>query len=175
MASKRTRVKSAALPIEAPSNAEQAAVMVARIGELIRDLAVNDVALDEQVAAIKLSFGQADQPLISEMKKLHAAVQAWAQANRAELTQDGRTKTIRLASGKLEWRTRPPRVRITDEEAVLTFLANASLTEFIRTKQEISREAILANPAGVAAVPGISVGSAGEEFIVVPAGAEAAA
>lgn len=173
MASKRNRVKSPALPVEAPADAAAAALMVSRIGELTRDFALAQAAMEEQIAAIKLAAQQAVIPLAAEMKKLHAGVQAWAEAHRAELTRDGRTKTVKLTTGELQWRHLPPRVKITDEAAVIAFLQKTELRRrFLRDKIEINRDAMKAEPDAARMVPGVSIGSGGEEFIVIPAGGE---
>ena len=43
------------------------------------------------------------------IKELGQGVQIWAEANRNDLTRDGRTKTAKFAAGEISWRTRPPR------------------------------------------------------------------
>lgn len=67
----------------------------------------------------------------------------------------------------------PALVRVTGTEAVLDLLRRMGLTRFIRTKDEINKDAILNEPTAVTQVPGISI-SQGEDFVVVPFEAELA-
>jgi phage host-nuclease inhibitor protein Gam len=175
MASNRSRVKAPALKVAAPADADQAAVMVARIGDIVRDLALSEAAMNETISRLKLSTGATMAPLTAEMKKLYAGIQVWAEANRAELTRDWRTKTVKLSTGELAWRNLPPRVQIKSEETVLGLLESMGLKTFLRTRTEIDRDAIRANPDVARTVPGITIGSAGEEFIVSPATEEVGA
>ena len=76
-------------------------------------------------------------------------------------------KTAAFTSGEVQWRLRPPSVSIKGKEAVLDLLRRLGLSRFIRTSEEINKEAILAEPAGVASVPGIAISQA-EDFVIVP-------
>ena len=95
-------------------------------------------------------------------------MQLWAEAHRESLTAGGKSKTVQLPAGEIAWRQRPPSVRIRDAAGVLVALAAAGLSRFVRVKQEIDKEAMLREPAVASAVPGVSIGSAGEEFVVTP-------
>ncbi len=62
---------------------------------------------------------------------------------------------------------RPEKVTVRNVDLVLEELRKQQLYEFIRAKEEINKERILAQPERVANVPGISI-SQGEDFVVVP-------
>jgi len=166
--SNRTRLKAPALPIVAPADADAAALMVARMGAIARDLTIAEAAMDEQIATIKKTAGDLAAPLTAEMERLRAGVQAWADANRDMLTRGGRSKTVHLTTGKLEWRHLPPSVRVSSPEAVLELVQKMGLEKFLRRKVELDREAMKANPVEARAIPGVTIGSAGEEFVVTP-------
>lgn len=166
--SKRTRIKAPALPVVPPANQAQAADMVARMGAIGRDVVVLNAALDEEIAVIKASVKQQAQPLLAELEALRAGLQVWAEANRAQLTRDGRTKTVKLTTGELQWRHRPASVRISGEDALLELLEKSGPELFLRRKVEIDREAMLAHPEAARTLPGVIIASAGEEFIVTP-------
>ena len=165
----RARVKAPALAVVAPATAEQADAMIRRMGEIARDRLIIQAALDEGIAGLKASAEAEAAPLSAEMANLHAAVQAWAEANRDELTRGGRVKTCRMPSGELSWRMLPPSVRISTPAAVIKLLEGMGLEQFLRRKVEVDREAMKADPEAARQVPGVTVGSAGEEFIVTPA------
>lgn len=61
----------------------------------------------------------------------------------------------------------PPKVVVRAVENVLDYLRMAGLNRFIRSKEEVNKDAILAEPEAVADIKGISI-SQREEFIVVP-------
>jgi phage host-nuclease inhibitor protein Gam len=165
---KGARLKRAAETAPVPQDMEAAAAQVARIGAIERELTLAGAALAESVAAIKAQAEAAALPLKLEIEGLHRGLLIWAEANREALTHGGRTKTVKLSSGEIAWRDRPPSVRLRDAEAVLEALRAMQLGRFIREKQEVDREAMLRERDLAATVPGVTIGSAGEEFVVTP-------
>jgi len=109
----------------------------------------------------------ATPPKKTRLKTPTQGLHTWAEANRESLTQGGKSKTASLPSGELAWRMRPPSVRVTGADAVIEALRKFGLSRFIRTKDEVNKEAILNEPQAVEHVPGISI-SQGEDFIVTP-------
>lgn len=165
----RARLKAPALAMVAPGTAEQADVMIRRIGELAREKTLIQAALDERVAVLRTQAEADAAPISTEMANLTAAVQAWAEANRDELTRGGRVKTHRMPSGEIAWRFLPPSVRIRSPGVVIGLVEKMGLERFLRRKVELDREALKADPEGAGKIPGVTIGSAGEEFIVTPA------
>ncbi|EIF0163143.1 host-nuclease inhibitor Gam family protein, partial [Salmonella enterica] len=106
--------------------------------------------------------------LKKDIDTLSKGVQGWCEAHRDELTQNGRTKTASLITGKVEWRNRPPSVGIRGVETVLETLRRLGLERFIRTKEEINKDAILSEPKAVEGVAGITVRSGVEDFAITP-------
>ena len=78
-----------------------------------------------------------------------------------------KTKTANLASGEVRWRMRPPKVLIRGMDAVMEALKDLRLERFIRTKEEINKEAILADPEAIKHVKGLGI-DRGEDFLIVP-------
>lgn len=169
---KAGRVKRPAETAPVPADMASAATTLARIGQLQRDLAVSEAALAETIAAAKQAAEAQAAPIKVELDLLTRGVQLWAEANRDALTNGGRTKTITLATGEIAWRARPPSVRLKDPAGVLEFLRAKQLGRFIREKQEVDREAMLREPTVAETVPGVTIGSAGEEFVVTPTQAQ---
>lgn len=173
MATKKTRVKTAAAAICVPQNRDQAAGAIAAIGIANRRLARITADMNDELAKIKERYEAAADPLRREVEALTQGVQTWAEANRDVLTQQGKVKTAALTTGEILWRLRPPSVRVTGAEAVLDALRRLGLARFIRAKEEVNKDAILNEPEAVAHVPGISI-SQGEDFVVAPFEAELA-
>jgi phage host-nuclease inhibitor protein Gam len=169
---KGQRLKRVAESVPVPADLHSAASSVARIGALQRDLSLADAAFAETVAKAKEAAEAAAGPLKAEIEALTRGVQIWAEAHRDELTQGGKTKTVTLSSGEVAWRTRPPSVRIRDAAAVLELLRAKQMGRFIREKQEVDKGAMLREPMVASLLPGVVIGSAGEEFVVTPAAAQ---
>lgn len=160
----RAKVEAAA---QVPQSRDEATRMVAEIGELQRARAVIQAQMNDELAAIKADYEAEALPLGERLSRLTQGVQIWAAANRDELTRGGRVKTAPLPSGEIAWRVRPPKVAIRGAEAVIDALRRLGLDRFVRTKAEISKEAILAEPEAVAMITGISI-SQGEDFVIKP-------
>lgn len=165
---KGQRLKRLAETAPVPANLADAAASVARIGELQRLLALHGAALSESAAQLKAAAEAAAAPLKAEIEDLTRGVQVYAEANREVLTGGGRVKTVALATGEIAWRARPPSVRIRDQGAVIETLQKLQLGRFLREKVEIDKEAMLKNPSLAETVPGVTIASAGEEFVVTP-------
>lgn len=163
----KTRIKTPAVAVAVPQNREQAALAIALIGTLNRELARCTADMNDELALVKERYEQTAEPKRLRIEALTEGIKTWAEANRDSLTQGGKTKTAALTTGEVLWRLRPASVRVTGAEAVLDLLRRMGLSRFVRTKEEVNKEAILNEPAAVAAVPGISI-QQGEDFVVVP-------
>lgn len=162
---KPQRIKSSAAGF-VPASRIEADEAVRVIGDYQRKRVDLQTAMNARLAEVKAEFEQQAQPLSESIRTLGHGIQTWAEANRAELLKAG-GKTVKLGNGELRWRTRPPSVTVRAAAAVLDALKRLGLSRFIRTKEEIDKEAILAEPEAVRDVKGISVGQ-GEDFVIVP-------
>lgn len=168
------RLKTPAVTVAVPQSREQAADHIREIGELQRNLQRIQAGMNDDLAARREAWEAKAQPLADKINAMTTGLQTWCEANRDSLTQGGKTKTAAFTTGEVLWRLRPPSARITGAEAVLDALRKLGLGRFIRTKEEVNKEAILNEPEVVAHVPGISI-SQGEDFVVVPFETELAA
>lgn len=166
MATNGKRAKTAAAAWAAQSR-EDAAGAVAAIGEAQRELRRIEAEMNDELARIREAYEAAAEPHRAVVSSLTEGVRVWAEANRNALTQGGKVKTAALSTGELRWRLHPPSVRLTKPEAVIEALRNLGLTRFIRVKEEVDKEAILAEPDGVKGVKGIAINRP-ETFEVVP-------
>lgn len=167
MTTKKTRLKTAAATAYVPQSRDQAADAIRQIGEHQRELARLTADMNDELARVKERWEAQAEPHKTKVDSLTQGVQTWCEANRDQLTQGGKVKSAALTTGEIAWRLRPPSVRVTGAEAVLDALRRLKLTRFIRSKDEVNKEAILNEPEAVAIVPGISI-SQGEDFVVMP-------
>ncbi|MEW5687206.1 MAG: host-nuclease inhibitor Gam family protein [Pseudomonadota bacterium] len=162
----KAKIKTMAAP--AAQTREEAELAVARIGEVQRELTRQETVLNDQVAALKTAAEEAAKGLKLELTDLQARVQRFCEANRTELTNGGKTKTVLFATGEVKWRARPPSVSVRGAEAVIAFLKATMDGRFVRTKDEVDKEAMLADPDAARKVPGVKIGSEGEDFVIEP-------
>jgi phage host-nuclease inhibitor protein Gam len=164
--SKTMKVKSESTG-EVPQSKEQVSEAIGEIGRLQRERQRLETAMNDEMALIKARYEAEAGPHGDRIKVLTRGVQAWCEAHRAELTTNGKTKTVALADGEVRWRTCPPRVTIKAQDVVLATLRRLGLTQFIRAKEEVNKEALLLEPEAASSIKGITI-SQKEEFIIVP-------
>ncbi len=164
---KQNRIKTTAL--DTPQSREDAEAFLLRIGALQREVKRVEAAMNDELAEIKARYGTQAQPMNDELREKFVALHAWAEANRADIL-DGRSKTAKLTTGELSWRTAPPKVGLRNVAGVIDALKKLRLTQFIRTKEEVNKEAILADQESrelASGVAGVSI-TQQEEFIAKP-------
>lgn len=165
-----SKTKRKAETVKAPRDRAEAEAFLAEIGTAQRQLSVIEAALAEATAAAKVRAEAEAQPHNALIEERTRGLQLWAEANRAALTADGKTKTVQLATGDVAWRQLPPSVRITKLPEVIAALHRLGLGRFLRTKVEVDKQAMLKEAEVATTVPGVTIGSVGEEFVVAPAG-----
>lgn len=163
-----TRIKQAStVTYPTPQSRDQVAEYIAAIGTAQRERARIEQDMNDEFAKLKQRYEELAQPFKTEIEERSKGVQAWCETNRNALTFDGKTKTATLSTGEVQWRMRPPKCGVKGLEAVLDRLKRMKLDRFIRTKEEVNKEAILAEPDAVARVAGISI-EQGEDFVIKP-------
>lgn len=162
---KAARIKAPA-QVAAQSRQEVAA-MIKHLGDLQRLFQREQADMNDAIAQIAQRHQPRLETLTRNIEEIQQAVQTWCEANRNELT-GGKTKTANLVTGEVSWRQRPPSVRIRAVDVVIQGLRGLGLERFIRSKEEINKEAILAEPEAVAGVPGITLVSGVEDFVITP-------
>lgn len=167
MASKKQRVKSRAIE-DAPQTKDEVAVQIALIGGKERERQIIEAQMNDELAAIREKYESKARPLAEEINQLFIGVQGWCEAHRDELTMNGKVKTHAFCSGEVKWRTRPPSVSLKNIEQVIEALKSLDLKRFIREKEEVNKEAILAEPEAVKGVRGITIKKDEEDFVIEP-------
>lgn len=152
----------------AASSKEEAEQLIKQIGEARRDVLRIEADMNDKVAQIKHDHEQLAEPIKEQIGELLAAVQVYAEANRDNLTRGGKSKSVQLATGELVWRTLPPKVTIRNKQRVMGSCHTLGLNRFIRTSEEINKDAMLAEPEVAQQIAGVTIASAGETFSVDP-------
>lgn len=153
---------------QAAQNADDAAELIKTLGEKRREIVRIETEMNDEIANIKQRYEDQAMPQKGQVAEIIAAVQAWAETHRAELTHDGKIKTVKLATGEFNWRVRPPRVSLRGKGKIITALKGLGLTRFIRVSEDIDKEAILKEKAVASQIQGVTISSAGEDFAISP-------
>jgi phage host-nuclease inhibitor protein Gam len=164
----KTKTKAAAMPV--PQTYVEVADAIYRIGEYDRQIAKLDIGFKEAQALVKKTHEEQSQPLAKLRELLISGVVTYCEAHRVELTENGKTKTASFTSGKVSWRSRPRKCSLPkDQGPLIAFLERKrSLWKFLRVTKEVSKEALLAAHEEAKTLPGVKIGSEGEDIIVEP-------
>jgi phage host-nuclease inhibitor protein Gam len=167
MATKLTRVKTKAAAVPIPQSREEAIEAVAEMGRRQRERERIQATMNDEIAGIKTAYEEEARPHNEAIQALKEGIHTWCEANRAQLTNGGKVKSANLASGDVGWRTTPPRVKVTGLQAVIELIKSLKLLQFLRVKEEINKEAMLADPESAQRIKGVEIVQI-EEFWVVP-------
>ena len=167
MAKKATRIKTDTHAVRLQTR-DDVEVAIKQIGDLQRQLEQAAIEQNNELAAITEKFAPKLTALKAQIEPVQQAVQAWCESRRDELTQNGKTKTGSFNTGEVQWRQRPPSVAIRGTDSVIEALKTHGLVRFIRTKEEINKEAMLNEPALAATIAGVTIKTGVEDFVITP-------
>ncbi len=135
----------------------------AEINQYITDLAEAQIAADRAVTranqkmqTIKAALGEELSVHEALIKDRMAALFAYFEANRDELTDGGKRESCVFATGILGQRRTPPRTQFKDESAVEAFVVQHRMTSLYEEKIVLRRDAMLANRPLAETIPGVS-------------------
>ncbi len=163
----KKKLKAAAVEHPVPQSLDECAEFIARIGEAQRERTLIETAMNDDLAARKQAYEARAKPWGEKIAALTKGVQTWCEANRARITNDGRVKFHRFATGEVKWRMRPPSIAVRGVDAVIGCLKSMGLDRLIRTKEEVDKDAMLRDTELAKTVPGVTV-SQKEDFVVEP-------
>ena len=158
----KARLKTPALSIPVPADRDACALAIRDLGMQMRLLT------RDRIADITVAYEPRVNTLKASIQALQTGIQTWCEANRPELTNAGKTKSGHFTTGDVQWRQRPPSITVRGVEAVLAWLEEKRLDRFIRTKKEVNKDAMLNEPEIAQGVPGVTVVSGVEDFVISP-------
>lgn len=164
--STKARVKRAALPV--PQSRTECEAYIAELGREQRERTRIETRMNDDLAERKAAFETEAKPHRERIEQLSAAIQAYCETHRNDLTRGGKVKFHKFAGGEVNWRVRPPKVTIRGMDAVIEACQRLGLDRLLRQKVEVNKDAMLAEPEIAATIAGVTIGSEGEDFIVKP-------
>ncbi|MCA1492723.1 host-nuclease inhibitor Gam family protein [Ensifer sp. NBAIM29] len=158
-----------------PQSREDAVWAIGRIGALRREIAARKAEADEAARKIGEKLESNIAAAAAELAEHEKGVQTWCEANRLALTNDGKVKFHEFGTGRVNWRSRPPKVSIRGVEAVIEAVKALGLKgKFLRVKEELNKDAMLADADTARKIAGVTISSEGEDFVIEPLELEAA-
>jgi phage host-nuclease inhibitor protein Gam len=152
----------------APQTQDDCAADIKKLGDLQRDHARMTADMNDEIAVITKTHQPQLDAIKARTELLQKGVQTYCEAHRDSLTQGGKVKTANLITGEVQWRQRPPSVGVRGADAVIEMLKRLGLHKFLRTKEEINKEAILNEPDEARGVAGLSIVTGVEDFVITP-------
>ena len=127
----KNRIKAKA-QLDVPQSRDEAAQYIRQIGDLQRKMLREQAEMNDAIAHLTETYQPRLEVLKGDISLRQEGLQAWCEANRNELTHDGKVKTANLVTGEVSWRCDSPSVRVTDEESVINVLRKLGLERFVR-------------------------------------------
>ncbi len=165
---KKAKQKTRALDFPVPQTMTEANSFIREIGVVQRERQKLEIKMNDEVDKIKAKYESRSGHFKSFIDAHTQGLQIFCAANRVALTKDGKIKTYKFPAGEVNWRSRPPKVKLRGVAKILESLKKLKLRKFIRIKEEVNKEAMLADPKKAVAVEGVSIGSGGEDFVITP-------
>lgn len=163
----KQKTSGANLPV--PQSDAEAMTAIAEIGRIDREIARIEADASDEVTKVTEAAGAKAAPLRDRLDAIVDGLKVYCEANRDRLTGGGKSKTIAFSTGTVSWRNAPAGVRFNATVAVIIQrIKDLNLPQFIRTKEEVNKDAMLADPDKATSVAGVKVRSAGESFFVEP-------
>jgi len=163
------KAKQLAKNYEVPQSRDEADTMIRKLGEARRKIARIEADMNDELALIKEKYEQKASQHKLDATSLMSGIEDWCAANRDELTNGGKVKFIDFMNGDVKWRKRPPKVTLRGVDLIIQKLSTSkALQKYLRVKTEVNKDAILEDPDKLKGINGITIGSAGEDFIVEP-------
>lgn len=160
---RKSAIKANALAV--PQTRQGAEQLVLSIGKLQRQLTRISADMNDRMATVKAAHEAKAGPIQAQIDNAFAAVHAWAEANRSTLLKKN-SKTVKLGTGEIGWRTTPKSVRASRGDELVDELRE-KYPDAVRVTYSVNKEYILEHEEIAEAINGISI-SQREEFRVVP-------
>ncbi|WP_042703160.1 host-nuclease inhibitor Gam family protein [Azospirillum sp. B506] len=120
------------------------------------------------VAQANLAYEAAAAPLRTAIAADTELLRGYFDANRASLLT-GTKKSVALPTGTMGMKKTVAKLVVADADALLKLLEeDRKLRRFIRTKSEVDRAALLAEPKVAVTIDGVSVEGGDDAFFVKP-------
>jgi phage host-nuclease inhibitor protein Gam len=149
--------------LSVPADVNEANDSLFRIGALDRSISAIESEYAEAVASLRAEADREAKALLTEREDRITGLNLYATTYRTKLLSGDR-KSVKLTGGTFGWRMTPPKVALAKggEEKALLKIKALGLTQYVRVKESVDREALLKDRP---VIPGVSY-TQREEFFV---------
>lgn len=139
-----------------------------RLAKLEKQQAAKEAKHRAKIQELSSKHAADIAPLVSEQAEIRAAIADYAHHHRAELTDNGKTKSAKIGVGIIKWRKQPAKVEVSgDLTDIFAALKRRRLSRFIRVKEELDKTAILKEAAAIKTpIQGLSITDGGETLSI---------
>ena len=159
---KRKASQTSKIPV--PKSFVAAEAQMKRIGVLERGITRKKLDTEAKIVRLKEELSKFEKPTKEHLENLREGLRCFCEANRDELTDNGKRKHAPFRTGKVHWRF-SSRVSVSKAAEALKQLKKKGLLQFITVKESINKEEILKNKSLVEDIPNISIRR--EEFLSI--------
>lgn len=165
--------ETATAPVRKPAptkvrTLDQATAVVGRIGAAQVQLGRLKASLEVAVAQSNLAYETAATPLRAAIAADTELLRGYFDVNRSSLLTGGK-KSVALSTGMIGVKKTASKLVVADVDALLKRLEeDRKLRRFIRTKSEVDRAALLAEPKVAVTIDGVSIEGGDDAFFVKP-------
>ena len=152
-----------------PQNQEELIEFLKALNQAARRKDSVESKIKEKQEEIERIFAGENKHLDGIIEGMAEGIYLYCQLHRDALTHDNKKKTVTLPGGTVLWRFNPPSVYVKNEKLAVEALEQEGLDQLVRTKKEINKETILAQPDLIATNKYIKVRLGNEVFAIKPA------
>ena len=160
------KLKSTAVANNVPQSKAEVQRYIKTLGDAQRELTRIETEINDELAKLTKARAPRIEALRLHITELQSGVQTWCEAHRLEIC--GKGKSANLITGEVSWRQRPPSVTVRNADSVINQLGELGLTQFVRVKHEVNKEALLAEPDALQGIKGLSYNIGVEDFVITP-------
>jgi phage host-nuclease inhibitor protein Gam len=138
------RIKLQKNPVEIPATRAEAEALVRRLTTNLLAQQAAKTEMDQRITAIKKEYESKCSKLEESIQPMMESIHAWADAHSEEF---GGKKSLDMLHAIIGWRVNPPSLkplRGFTWGAVMGRIKDLGKWEFIRTKEDVNKEALLA-------------------------------
>ena len=142
---------------DVPQNIDEAAICLGHIGDIQRQIDAEQNRFEDAVSVLEKDLSKHIKNLQNVRDRYRDNLFAFAQANRDQLTNNGKRKTIKVRTGEFGWRLPPESVTITDQETAISFIKAMDWAEkLLKVTEAIPKKHCQEHRELAEQVPGIS-------------------
>lgn len=139
----KTRIHKATAQMIVPQDDDAARAMIAKLGQIDRNLAEVGELIRARIEGARADFKAITDVANGEAKLIHAALQAYFEANADRLTDGGKRRTVDWPEGRMGHRLSKPKLKLlAEEDSIIDVIDRLGLDGLLRVDVQLEKPAI---------------------------------